>query len=96
MSDGRRHNRRKGRKRHKGTVNKAARRRLIGERRIKGVEAPSIEFMRAKCMDKVRFGSTKTAKRAARDKGLYWYRCPICGDIHLTSSPQPGQDKSAA
>lgn len=96
MSDGKRHNHRKGRRGHKGTMNKAARRRLIQGKRIKGVEAPSLEFMRKKCMNKTRFSSSKTAKRAARAKGLFWYRCPICGELHLTSSPQTGQRREAA
>lgn len=38
------------------------------------------------CMDKTRFHSRKTAKAAARDKGLRYYRCEFCGSWHLTKS----------
>lgn len=46
----------------------------------------NFEDIHKACVDKrLTAGTERTAKKAAEERGLNYYRCPFCGNWHLTS-----------
>lgn len=55
-------------------------------RRKGGSERMSFEKAHKGCMDKTTFHSRKTVRSAAKKLGFRYYKCPFCGEFHLTKS----------
>jgi hypothetical protein len=60
-------------------------------------EPSNLSRQAASCGKKRRHPTRASARRARRlapARGLSIYRCPICGDYHLTSTPRPWSESS--
>lgn len=53
---------------------------------VKHTQPMTFDQIHKGCMDKTRFHRRKTVRAAAKELGYRYYKCPFCGDFHLTKS----------